>query len=86
MLVIYAQHETHTPLARRCAELCRKHMLDCRLWETGPAEIHTAELCELECGDGRAVVKRYYDAALRAERCAVLIFQRGKFWRVVAAR
>jgi len=61
-------------------------MLDCRLWETGPAEIHTAELCEPECSDGYAVVKRYYGAALRAERYAVLIFQRGKFWRVVAAR
>ncbi len=86
MLVIDAWHETHASLARRYAELCREHTLDCRLWEAGPAEIHTAVLCESECGDGHAVVKRCYDAALRAERCVVLIFQRGRFWRVVAAR
>jgi hypothetical protein len=55
-------------------------MLDCRLSEAGPAE-----LCEAERGEGCAAVARDYDAALRAERCAVLLFWRGRLWRALRA-
>ena len=39
------------------------------------------ELCDAECGEGCAVVTRDYDAVKAAAKCAVLIFQRGRFWR-----
>ena len=80
VFVVDAWHESHMPLARRYLELCRRYGLDCRLSEQKPAEIYAAELCEVECASGCAVVTRDYDAALRAEKCAVLLFQRGKFW------
>jgi hypothetical protein len=83
VFVIDAWHESHMPLARRCLELCRRHMLDCRLSEQKPAEIYAVELCEAECGEGCAVVTRDYDAVIRAGRCAVLIFRGGKFWRAL---
>jgi len=73
VLVIDAWHESHLPLARRYLELCERHMLDCRLSESGPAEP-----CEAERGEGCAAVARDYDAAL--------IFQRGRLWRAVRAR
>jgi hypothetical protein len=41
------------------------------------------ELCDAECGARCAVVTRDYDAVKAAERCTVLIFQRGRFWRAV---
>jgi hypothetical protein len=68
-------------LARRYLDLCRRYGLDCRLSEQKPAEVYAVELCEAECGEGCAVVTRDYDAVKAAERCAVLIFQRGRFWR-----
>jgi hypothetical protein len=83
VFVIDAWHESHMPLARRYLELCRRHMLDCRLSEQKPAEVYAVELCEAECGEGCAVVTRDYDAVIRAGRCAVLIFRGGKFWRAV---
>ncbi|MCC6021322.1 MAG: hypothetical protein LM577_08175 [Thermoproteaceae archaeon] len=86
VVVIDAWHETHMPLARRYLELCRRYALDCRLSESRPAEMRAVELCDAECGEGCAVVTRDYDAALRAERCAVLIFQQGRLWRAVGAR
>jgi hypothetical protein len=55
--------------------------LDCRLSEAKPAEVYAVELCEAECGAGCAVVTRDYDAVKAAERCAVLIFRGGRFWR-----
>jgi len=81
VFVVDAWHESHMPLARRYLELCQRYGLDCRLSEQKPAEVYAVELCEAECGAGCAVVTRDYDAVLRAERCAVLIFQRGRFWR-----
>ncbi|MFZ8810090.1 MAG: hypothetical protein ACO2PN_18550 [Pyrobaculum sp.] len=81
VFVIDAWHETHMTLARRYLDLCRRYGLDCRLSEQKPAEVHAVELCEAECGEGCAVVTRDYDAVKVAERCAVLIFQKGKFWR-----
>ena len=81
VFVIDAWHETHMTLARRYLDLCRRYGLDCRLSESKPAEVHAVELCEAECGEGCAVVTRDYDAVKVAERCAVLIFQKGKFWR-----
>jgi len=83
VFVIDAWHESHMPLARRYLELCRRHMLDCRLSEQKPAEVYAVELCEAECGEGCVVVTRDYDAVIRAGRCAVLIFRGGKFWRAV---
>ncbi|MFZ8810497.1 MAG: hypothetical protein ACO2PN_20615, partial [Pyrobaculum sp.] len=59
--------------------------LDCRLSEQKPAEVYAVELCEAECGAGCAVVTRDYDAVKAAGRCAVLIFQRGRFWRASEA-
>jgi hypothetical protein len=81
VFVVDAWHETHMTLARRYLDLCRRYGLDCRLSEQKPAEIYAVELCEAECGTGCAVVTRDYDAVKAAERCAVLIFQRGRFWR-----
>jgi len=81
VFVIDAWHENHLPLARRYLELCRRYGLDCRLSEAKPAEAYAAELCDAECGAGCAVLTRDYDAVLRAERCAVLIFRQGRFWR-----
>ena len=81
VFVLDAWHEAHMPLARRYLELCRRYMLDCRLSEQKPAEIYAVELCKAECGAGCAVATRDYDAVLRAEKCAVLIFRQGKFWR-----
>jgi hypothetical protein len=81
VFVVDAWHENHLPLARRYLELCQRYGLDCRLSENKPAEIYAAELCEAECGEGCAVVTRDYDAVKAAERCTVLIFQRGRFWR-----
>ncbi len=81
VFVVDAWHESHMPLARRYLELCQRYGLDCRLSEQKPAEIYAVELCEAECGAGCAVVTRDYDAVKAAERCAVLIFQRGRFWR-----
>ncbi len=81
VFVVDAWHESHMPLARRCLDLCRRYGLDCRLSEQKPAEVYAVELCEAECGEGCAVVTRDYDAVKAAERCAVLIFQRGWFWR-----
>jgi len=81
VFVIDAWHETHMTLARRYLDLGRRYGLDCRLSEQKPAEIYAVELCEAECGAGCAVVTRDYDAVKAAERCAVLIFQKGKFWR-----
>jgi hypothetical protein len=83
VFVIDAWHESHMPLARRYLELCRRYGLDCRLSEQKPAEVYAVELCEAECGAGCAVVTRDYDAVKAAERCAVLIFRGGRFWRAV---
>jgi hypothetical protein len=85
VFVVDAWHENHLPLARRYLELCHRYGLDCRLSENKPAEIYAAELCEAECGEGCAVVTRDYDAVKVAKRCAVLIFQRGRFWRASEA-
>jgi len=81
VFVVDAWHETHMSLARRYLDLCRRYGLDCRLSEQKPAEVYAVELCEAECGAGCAVVTRDYDAVKAAERCTVLIFQRGRFWR-----
>ena len=81
VFVVDAWHESHMSLARRYLDLCRRYGLDCRLSEQKPAEVYAVELCEAECGEGCAVVTRDYDAVKAAERCAVLIFQRGRFWR-----
>jgi hypothetical protein len=81
VFIIDAWHENHLPLARRYVDLCRRYGLDCRLSEQKPAEIYAAELCEAECGGGCAVVTRDYDAVKASDRCAALIFQKGKFWR-----
>jgi hypothetical protein len=86
VFVIDAWHENHLPLARRYLDLCRRYGLECRLSEQRPAEIYAVELCEAECGAGCAVVTRDYDAVLRAERCVVLIFQKGRFWRAEMRR
>ena len=85
VFVVDAWHENHLPLARRYLELCQRYGLDCRLSEQKPAEVYAVELCEAECGAGCAVVTRDYDAVLKAERCTVLIFQRGRFWRASEA-
>jgi hypothetical protein len=85
VFVIDAWHESHLPLARRYLDLCGRYGLDCRLSEAKPAEAYAAELCDAECGEGCAVVTRDYDAVLRAERCAVLIFRQGRFWRAMRA-
>jgi len=85
VFVVDAWHETHMSLARRYLDLCRRYGLDCRLSEAKPAEVYAAELCEAECGAGCAVVTRDYDAVKVAKRCAVLIFQRGRFWRASEA-
>ncbi|AET34290.1 hypothetical protein [Pyrobaculum ferrireducens] len=81
--VVDAWHESHTPLARRYLEACRRYRLDCRLSEQKPAELYAAELCEAECGAGCAVVTRDYDAVAVVKNCAVLLFRGGRFWRVV---
>lgn len=81
VFVIDAWHENHLPLARRYLELCRRHGLDCRLSESKPAEVYAVELCDAECDEGCAVVTRDYDAVKAAVKCAVLIFQNGRFWR-----
>jgi hypothetical protein len=81
VFVVDAWHESHMPLARRYLELCRRYGLDCRLSEQKPAEVYAVELCEAECGAGCAVVTRDYDAVKAAERCTVLIFRGGRFWR-----
>ena len=81
VFVVDAWHESHMSLARRYLDLCRRYGLDCRLSEQKPAEIYAVELCDAECGEGCAVVTRDYDAVKAAERCTVLIFQRGRFWR-----
>jgi hypothetical protein len=83
VFVIDAWHESHMPLARRYLDLCRRYGLDCRLSEAKPAEVYAVELCEAECGAGCAVATRDYDAVNAAERCAVLIFRGGRFWRAV---
>ncbi len=83
VFVVDAWHESHMPLARRYLDLCRRYGLDCRLSEQKPAEIYAVELCEAECGAGCAVVTRDYDAVKAAERCAVLIFRGGRFWRAL---
>ena len=83
VFVVDAWHESHMPLARRYLELCWRYGLDCRLSEQKPAEIYAVELCEAECGAGCAVVTRDYDAVKAAEKCAVLIFRGGRFWRAV---
>jgi hypothetical protein len=85
VFVVDAWHESHMPLARRYLDLCRRYGLDCRLSEQKPAEVYAVELCEAECGAGCAVVTRDYDAVKAAERCTVLIFQRGRFWRASEA-
>jgi hypothetical protein len=81
VFVVDAWHESHMPLARRYLDLCRRYGLDCRLSEQKPAEIYAVELCEAECGAGCAVLTRDYDAVKAAEKCAVLIFRRGRFWQ-----
>ena len=81
VFVVDAWHESHMPLARRYLEHCRRYGLECRLSEQKPAEVFAVELCEEECGEGCAVLTRDYDAALRAERCAVLLFKDGKIFR-----
>jgi hypothetical protein len=53
--------------------------------EQKPAEVYAVELCEAECGAGCAVVTRDYDAVKAAEKCAVLIFRGGRFWRASEA-
>ncbi len=85
VFVIDAWHENHMPLARKYMELCRRYGLDCRLSEAKPAEMYAVELCDAECGVGCAVATRDYDAVKTAEKCAVLIFQKGKFWRAQQA-
>jgi len=81
VFVVDAWHETHMSLARRYLDLCRRYGLDCRLSEQKPAEVYAVELCEAECGARCAVVTRDYDAVKTAERCTVLIFRGGRFWR-----
>jgi len=81
VFVVDAWHESHMSLARRYLDLCRRYGLDCRLSEQKPAEVYAVELCEAECGAGCAVVTRDYDAVKTAERCTVLIFRGGRFWR-----
>ena len=86
VVVVDAWSETHMPLARRYLRLCEKYGLDCRLSESKPAELYAVELCEAECGSGCAVVTRDYDAVLRANKCAVLLFQNGRLWLAERAR
>ncbi|MFB6490739.1 MAG: hypothetical protein TU35_005765 [Thermoproteus sp. AZ2] len=86
VLVIDAWHEGHLPLARRYVELAERYILPYRLSEHKPAEIYAAELCEAECGEGCAVATRDYDAVKAAEKCAVLIFRRGRFYRAESLR
>jgi hypothetical protein len=81
VFVVDAWHESHMPLARRYLDLCQRYGLECRLSEQKPAEVYAVELCEAECGAGCAVVTRDYDAVKAAERCTVLIFRGGRFWR-----
>jgi len=81
VFVVDAWHESHMSLARRYLELCQRYGLDCRLSEKKPAEVYAVELCDAECGAGCAVVTRDYDAVKAAERCTVLIFRGGRFWR-----
>lgn len=81
VFVVDAWHESHLPLARRYVELCRRYGLECRLSESKPAEQYAVELCEAECGEGCAVLTRDYDAAMRAVKCAVLMFRNGRLWR-----
>jgi hypothetical protein len=81
VFVVDAWHESHMPLARRYLDLCRRYGLDCRLSEQKPAEVYAVELCEAECGAGCAVVTRDYDAVKAAEKCTVLIFRGGRFWK-----
>jgi len=81
VFVVDAWHESHMSLARRYLDLCRRYGLDCRLSEAKPAEVYAVELCEAECGAGCAVVTRDYDAVKASERCTVLIFRGGRFWR-----
>ena len=85
VFVVDAWHESHMPLARWYLDFCRSYGLECRLSEQKPAELYAVELCEAECGAGCAVVTRDYDAVKAAERCTVLIFQRGRFWRASEA-
>jgi hypothetical protein len=85
VFVVDAWHESHMSLARRYLDLCRRYGLDCRLSEQKPAEVYAVELCEAECGAGCAVVTRDYDAVKAAEKCAVLIFRGGRFWRASEA-
>ncbi|MFZ8808954.1 MAG: hypothetical protein ACO2PN_12750 [Pyrobaculum sp.] len=85
VFIIDAWHETHISLARRYMELCQRYGLDCRLSEQRPAEIYAVELCDAECGEGCALVTRDYDAVKAANKCTVLIFQKGKFWRAQLA-
>jgi len=82
VFVVDAWHENHLPLARRYLDLCRRYGLECRLSEAKPAEVYAVELCEAECGEGCAVVTRDYDAVKAAEKCTMLIFRGGRFWRV----
>jgi hypothetical protein len=83
VFVVDAWHESHMPLARRYLDLCRRYGLECRLSEQKPAELYAVELCEAECGVGCAVVTRDYDAVKAADKCAVLIFRGGRFWRAL---
>ena len=85
VFLVDAWHESHMPLARRYLELCQRYGLDCRLSEQKPAEIYAVELCDAECGEGCAVMTRDYDAVKAANKCTVLIFQKGKFWRAQLA-
>ncbi|MEM0464954.1 hypothetical protein [Pyrobaculum sp.] len=86
VFVVDAWHESHMPLARRYLELCRRYGLECRLSEQKPAEAYAVELCEAECDGECAVLTKDYDAALRAERCAVLLFRGGRLWRASRQR
>ena len=86
VFVVDAWHESHMRLARRYLELCRRYGLECRLSEQKPAEAYAVELCEAECDGECAVLTKDYDAALRAERCAVLLFRGGRLWRASRQR
>ena len=81
VFVVDAWHENHLPLARRYLDLCRRYGLECRLSEAKPAEVYAVELCEAECGEVCAVVTRDYAAIKAAEKCTVLIFRGGRFWK-----
>jgi len=81
VFVLDAWSETHLPLARRFARLCREYGIECVLSEHEPAERLGLKLCE-QANPNPALLTRDLEPATHTTKCTILHPRKGRVYRV----